>query len=183
MKKLLSLPIITVYLYILTVVALYGFNSYFNIPSNYIEFSVRNHIIFFFDLARLAVSVCEHVTMGAWLGIGFALLFLLALCFSGKIMRWLIIIGLGFFAVYLPFGFYRFGGFMAAVSTSFYTAPSSCISGATEDLYVAPTLFESKIVFVPIDAVTHKLKNGLLVREMSAVSCQLEKKEIGKVQK
>lgn len=183
MKKLLSLPILTVYLYILTVVTFYGYNSYFNIPYNYIEFSIKQPIVFFFDLSRLILDISSHVTIGAWLGIGLAALVVLALFFFSKVGRWIITAGFIVFAVYLPFGFYRFGGFLGSISTSFYTASSSCILGSSERLYIAPTFFEGNIVFVPVDVTTHKLKNGLLVKETPSLLCQLEKKEIGKILK
>ncbi len=183
MSKFLSIPIVTAYIYILTVVTYYGFNSFFNIPYNYIEFSIKDPIVFFFDLSRLIASICSQITEWAWFGIVVTFLVLLVLFFFNKVTRWLIVAGLIALVVYLPFGFYRFGNFLASASTSFYTAPSTCIPGATEDLYIAPTLFEGKVVFVPIATSTHQLENGLLVRETSALTCQLEKKEIGKIQK
>lgn len=183
MKSLLSIPILTAYLYVLTVVNFYGFNSYFNIPYNYIEFSIKDHIVFFFDLSRLIAGIFSQITGWAWFGIIVTLLVLLAFFFFSRIGRWLIVAGFIALVIYLPFGFYRFGNFLASASTSFYTAPSTCIPGATEDLYIAPTLFEGKVVFVPIATSTHQLQNGLLVRETSALTCQLEKKEIGRISK
>ena len=183
MSKLLSIPIVTAYIYTLTVVTYYGFNSYFNIPYTYIEFSIKDPIVLFFDLSRLIAAICGQITGWAWFGIVVTFLVLLVLFFFSRVTRWFIVAGFIALVVYLPFGFYRFGNFLASASTSFYTAPTTCIPGATEDLYIAPTLFEGSVVFVPIATSTHQLKNGLLVRETSALTCQLEKKEIGKIQK
>lgn len=183
MSKFLSIPIVTAYIYILTVVTYYGFNSYFNIPYNYIEFSVKDPIVFFFDFSRLIGAISGQIGLWNWVAIGAAALVLLGLFFFSRVMRWLITFGFIAFVIYLPFGFYNFGNLLASAATSFYTAPSACIPGATEELYIAPTLFEGKVVFVPVATSTHQLKNGLLVRETSALTCQLEKKEIGKVSK
>ena len=183
MKKLLSIPILTAYLYTLTVVAFYGFNSFFNIPYNYIEFSIKDPIVFFFDLSRLIANISSQITGWTWIVIVFMLLILLVLFFFSRIGRWIITTAFIVLVIYLPFGFYEFGNFLASASTSFYTTPSKCIPGATGTLYIAPTLFEGKVVFVPIDPTTHKLNNGLLVRDTSSLTCQLEKKEIGRILK
>ena len=182
MRKLLSIPILTAYVYTLTVVTFYGFNSYFNIPANYIEFSIKNPILFFFDFSKLILVVLSQISGLAWLGIIIGILVILALFMFSKIARWIIILGAILLVAYLPFGFYNFGTFLATMSTNFYTASSNCIPGATGDRYIAPTLFDTKAIFVPIDENNH-LKNGLLVREVSTLTCQLEKNEIGRISK
>lgn len=183
MKKLISIPIVTGYVYILTVVAYYGFNSYFNIPATFIEFSVKNPIIFFFDLSRLIFSIFGQTSVSGWMGIIVFLLVVVAVFLYSKVIRVLVTVGFVVFLVWLPFGFYKFGNLLASVSTNFYTAPSSCIPGATEDLYIAPALFDAKAIFVPISASTLQIKNGLLIRDTSSLTCEMHRQETGRIKK
>lgn len=169
------------YVYILTIVAFYGYNSYFNIPDSFIAFSVKTPIIFFFDIARGVLIFLKSLSIWSWFGLIVFLIVLLILSEMYKLVRYLAYVGIIFLVCYLPFGFYKFGGFIGASTTSFYTVSEECIPGDSKFIYIAPTLFEGKLIFVPIDRNTRKLQNGLIVRESTNLTCQIEKKEIGKV--
>jgi len=180
-KKILGYFGTPIYLYVLTVVTYYGYNSNFGIPSNYLEFSVVTPIIFFFDISRGILEFCKTLNAWAWIGILVATISFLIVLSLHSAIRWIALVVFVIFLVRLPFGFYGFGEFIAKSTTSYYTLPSDCIPGATEKTYIAPTLFGGKAIFVPIDTDTKKIKNGLLVREVTDLTCQLEKREIGKI--
>ncbi len=179
--KLLKLSFLPTYLYLLMVTAFYGYNSYFNIPINNAIFSVQTPFLFFFDLSRIIIRVIKLFPFLAWLGLFVALVVIAWAIFFTRWGRHVVVAVIIIFLIYLPFGFYRFGTFLASISTNFYTTASSCIPGATDELYIAPSLYgdAQNIVFVPIDPVTHKVKNGLLKKDASSLGCPLERKEFG----
>lgn len=183
MTKLINLSVVTAYLYILTVLSYYGYNSYFSIPYYSAGFSPQAPVIFFFDFSRLILDLLKHATISFWITIIVSIIVVIGIYSYHALGRWLVNFGLIIALVYTFFGFYNFGHLLASSATNFYTADLKCIPGATEKLYIAPALSEGKVFFVPIDPGTHQLKNGLLVRESTNITCQLEKKEIGKITK
>ena len=134
MSKLINLSVITAYLYILTVLSYYGYNSYFNIPYDSVHFSPQAPVIFFFDFSRLIFDVIKHFTLSLWIMIFVSFLVVLAIFFYHKIGRWIITLGFIIAVVYTFFAFYNFGNFLAASTTNFYTTNSKCIPGATEKI-------------------------------------------------
>jgi hypothetical protein len=140
-------------------------------------------IVFFFDISQLALAVFAHFSAWGWIGLLVVIFICFVLCAMYKEVNVFCTAALVVLLAYLPFGFHRFGSFLASMTTSFYTAPSSCIPGSTERMYIAPTISEGKMIFVPIDPKTNKLQNGLLVRNDTDITCQVEKKEIGKIEK
>lgn len=181
MTKLINLSVVTAYLYILTVLSYYGYNSYFNIPYDSAGFSPQAPVIFFFDFSRLILDILKHASISFWITIIVSIIVVIGIYSYHTLGRWLVNLGLIIALVYTFFAFYNFGHLLASSATNFYTVDSKCIPGATEQLYIAPTISEGKAIFVPIDPESRQLKNGLLVRESTSINCQLEKKEIGKV--
>lgn len=181
MTKLINLSVVTAYLYILTVLSYYGYNSYFSIPYDSAGFSPQAPVIFFFDFSRLILDILKHASISFWITIIVSIIVVIGIYSYHTLGRWLVNLGLIIALAYTFFGFYNFGHLLASSATSFYTVDSKCIPGATEQLYIAPTISEGKAIFVPIDPESRQLKNGLLVRESTSINCQLEKKEIGKV--
>lgn len=183
--KILTTSLVLGYLYLLMTTTFYGYSNYFNLPLADSLFSPQVPFLFFFDLSRIIFNVVTSLSffvIGTYLtlfAIGALIYFFMKYGKCSALITFIILL------IYLPFGFYNFGGTLATFSTEFYTAPSECIPGATEELYIIPTLYGEldHVVFVSIDPDTHVLKNGFLPRNTSDLLCPLTKETIGKILK
>jgi len=178
MNKFWNIPIITVYLYAVVILTQYGFNSYFNIPSSFIEFSIRENIIYFFQLFQLALIIAGVMKFWMWIIVLSSILIIIVLSFFDYIYELIfasILIG------GVLFGSYYFGSYIAINTSTFYVLSSDCQSIGQEK-YIAPIFYNDKVVFVPISE-NNKLGNGFIVKEISSLLCKLEQKNIGKIVK
>lgn len=182
-NKFWSIPLISVYLYAVTILTQYGFNSYFNIPPNFIEASIQGNTVYFYQLFQLALAVIGLMKFWMWavLAIGFLMIVLLhifELRYEIFLYPILILVIGG-----VLFGSYNFGNFIAASTESFYVLSSDCPSAGRDGNYIIPIFYEGKAILVPIDGTTKKLQNGFIVKEMSELACKIELKEIGRITK
>jgi hypothetical protein len=167
--------------YGLTIITLYGYNGYFGIPYNYIEYTSIYPIVFFFDLLRLGSAVGESTTFWGWFGVFVTIILGAIAFFFSRISRWGMILAGMVFVLWLPFGFYKFGRYVAANTADFFSVPTSCVPDGTADLYIAPTIYEGQAVFVSVSTSTLRLQPGLLTRPIADLKCEMKKVYIGKV--
>lgn len=180
-KVIAILTFLAACFYGLTIITLYGYNGFFGIPYNYIEYTSIYPIVFFFDLLTLASEVAKVIPFWGWFGLfGTGIIVALAF-FSGRFGRWAVIAAASFLLVWLPFGFYKFGRYVAANTQEFYSLPTSCIPDGTADLYIAPTIHAGQAVFVPVSTSTLKLQPGMLSRPVADLTCELRKVYIGQI--
>ncbi len=170
-----------VYFYAITILTQYGYNSYFGIPYDFIDFSIKNNIIFFFDLLRIAQGVAANLNIWAWLGLGLLVLVIWILkitqILNGLITTTLIII----ITVFSLFGFYNFGGKIAQIQKEFRTIPSECISEEKNILYIIPTFYQTTAIITPINSDTNRLTGGLLIKKSDELNCEIRIQKIEQI--
>ncbi len=178
MKKLLwSIPAIAVYFYTATVLTNYGFISYFNIPSSFIDASLRDNIVFFYQLVTVYGSILSEMRWYVGAALGLAAGFIMLLCWYGNVWKGIFTtIGTVLLLLYLT-TFFKLGGIIAAAQTSFLVPSSDCSVGSS---YIIPVINGNQAVLVPIDQ-NHKMTGGFLVKNTADLSCIIEQKDIGKI--
>lgn len=181
MKKLLSLPIIGIYLYGITTITQYGFNAYFSIPKNFIETSIRANILYFFELFKLAQGVAGLMRWWMWAVLLLLALFFILLYFYHHIFAKLIIGLTVILLIVILVKSYNFGAFIAANTPDFLTLEQGCQNSDQDKIFIAPVLYDTQAVLVPIDKNTKKLSGGFQVKEVSELGCKLETQHIGKI--
>lgn len=180
-KKLLSLPIIGIYLYGITTITQYGFNAYFNIPKNFIETSIRANILYFFELFKLAQGVAGLMRWWMWVVLILLALFFALLYFSHHILAKLIIGLTVILLIVILVKSYNFGAFIAANTPDFPTLEQDCLDSDKDKIFIVPVIYDTKAILVPIYKDTKKMAGGFQVKEISELGCKLETQNIGKI--
>lgn len=170
------------YFYALPILFQHGYNSYFGIPANFIEVSIRDNIIFLFSLMQIAGGVAKLMSFWVWLilAIVVAVIWFMWVLkiLSGKFISFVLIL---LTAISL-FGFYNFGGALAKLTTEFYIIPNGCLQAKEENItYIVPSFFGKSAVIIPIHKDTNKLTGGFLIKESSDLNCEIQKSTVGKV--
>lgn len=173
------------YFYAATVLTQFGYISYFGIPSNFIESSLKDNIVYFYNLFQVISTVFGLMKWWTLLGlisIGVMIFFL----YWGHYRFKQILSFVGtFILILLLRGTYDFGNLLAANSTTFLTLPDDCQfeSAGTSTRYIIPTLFETNAVLVPYGVDDHKIHPGFLLRAASDIPCAIERKEVGSMKR
>lgn len=175
------------YFYATTILTQYSYNLYFGIPASFIEFSIKDVVIFFFDLSKLVKGVIINVagSLSFWALAGLIIIslfiwFLLILDLIPKsvtLMFIVILTGLSFF------GFYKFGDSIAKLTTEFRVIPIGCISSEKNITYIVPSFFGTTAIITPIYTDSKKLTGNFLTKETSSLNCEIKKETIGQIQK
>lgn len=179
MKNLWSLPVLSVYFYAVTILTQHGYNSYFGIPSNFIEASLKENIINFFQLFQIAFGIAGLISWWMWVVVALSIAIVLYL----SNFKYKAVISSVLFAILgaLSWSSYAFGGWVGANITSFYSAPSKCISMGEDKVYIIPSFYDGKAIIVPIDQTNKIIEEGFLIRNISELPCGLKQKEVGKI--
>lgn len=180
-SKLWNIPVISVYLYAVTILTQYGFHSYFNIPSSFIESSIKENIIYFFQLFQLASGVVGLMKWWMWI---VAILAILIITFFYNFSNYKKIIALcgTLLLGLLLYGSYGFGTLIAKSTTEFYVPAEQCASLDVNNSYIIPSFYGGRVVLIPIDK-TRKMSGDILVKDISELGCTIEKKYIGTITK
>ena len=181
MSKLLSIPVISIYLYAVTILTQYGYNSYFNIPANFIEASLKENIIYFFGIFQLASAIVGLMRWWMWVVVILAALIILFLFSLHSAWRSFFsfcgVLLLGYFL----YGSYNFGTLLAKSTSEFYVLSSNCNS-LEKDLYVIPNFYQGKAILVTIDSAK-KMTGDVLVKDLSELGCSTKKQYVGQLKK
>jgi len=179
-SRLWSIPLITVYLYTATVLTQYGYNSYFNLPANFVEASIQKNITYFFDLLSLAQHVAGSMRWWVWLVVIAATLLILFAYFSYQGFK-LLQFGATVLLFAMLWGSYNYGWQVASNTTEFYVPASTCKTIGPDEKYIVPAFYEGNAIFVPYDKDTHKMYGNFIMKEVSGLNCGLEKESAGKI--
>lgn len=183
MKKLLSIPVVGAYLYGITTITQYGYNSFFYIPGNFVETSIRANIIYFFQLFKLAEGIAGLMRWWMWAILVLLTLTVVLLYFFHHILAKVIVFLTVFLLVVILVKSYNFGAFIASNTSDFLTLEQSCSFAEQGQILIAPVIYDTKAILVPIDKITKKLSGGFQVKEISELNCKLETQNIGKITK
>ena len=178
MKNLWNIPVLSVYFYAITVLTQYGYNSYFGIPSNFIEASIKENIIYFFQLFQIASSVAGVMRWWMWIVVVLSIGVVLYLS-NFKYKTVASVLGTLLLVVAL-WNSYNFGSLIAKNTTNFYILPQDCISIENGKSYIIPSFYDGKAILIPIN-YDKKMAGGFSIKSVSELPCELEQKEIGKV--
>jgi hypothetical protein len=169
------------YVYTATILTQYGFISYFGIPSNFIEPSIRDNIIFFFTLIKgmVDVFIATPFLYGTIL-----LLIVVFVVFTilNKIPKILVLIATGFLLIISIFAFYNLGGLLAQTAETFPVL-SNCLPGKDNVTYIVPAFFQTTAIIIPVTTDTHKIIGSFFLKEAPGSDCEIQNKMIGKVLK
>jgi len=174
------IPVITAYVYAVTILTEYGYNSFFDIPQSFIEASVAGNIIYFHDLINLIFSL---VYILKWQLLIFTvivvvLIIIFRLNYKKTSILILIIILLAILGVS-----YNLGKFLGANETSFYVLSPDCPPIGPYRFYIIPNIYQGKAILVPYDENSKKMKGGFLVKDTAEIGCLIERKQIGKIER
>lgn len=183
MKKLWSIPLITVYLYIATVLTTAGYFGYFGVPSYLVEASIQANITYFFSLFSLAIAIFD--LMRWWMLLIVIILAGLIYYFyhSARWRRRLVTIAV---VVVLGWTLYHSSDFgeMLAKNNTIYLVPAvGCTSFGTSTQYIGIGAYEGREIFVSADPITHKQLGGFFLRDLSDTSCAFENKNLWQIGK
>jgi hypothetical protein len=182
MQKFWSIPALGLYFYIATVLTNWGFLSYFNIPSTFVQASLSSNIIFFYQFIMATLSILGSFNWYVYIAVGFFLIVAVALYYlifeyNKPLKNVFVAIATILLLSYLG-TFFKLGGLIASTQTSFIV-PADCSVGQAYG-YVIPLTDENQTILVPIDQ-NNKMTGGFLIKNTAALSCTFEYKEVGKV--
>jgi hypothetical protein len=179
MKKFWTLPILAIYMYCLTILTQYGFLAYFNIPSSFIEVSIRDNAIYAYSLFEAIKSLIWIVQWWQWLIA--ALLFTAGSIFLHNFGK-IILAGVTILMIIFLANAVRFGNALAQNQTNFLIMAPDCppINGSRD--YIVPSIYQGNAILVPVDK-DMKIQGGFLLKAVSEMSCKLESKQVGKVKR
>jgi hypothetical protein len=182
MQKFWSIPAIGLYFYVATVLTNWGFLSYFNIPSTFVQASLSSNIIFFYQFITAALSLLGSLHWYVYVAAGFFFIVVVALYYLifqyNKPLK-NTFVAVGTIVLFLYLGtFFSLGNLIASTQTS-YIVPVDCSVGPAY-AYVIPLTDENQTILVPIDQ-NNKMTDGFLVRNTADLSCTFESKPVGKV--
>lgn len=170
---------ISLYFYGATVLTQYGYYSHFDVPSDFVDASLKANIIQFFELFRLAQALAGLMRWWLWIVIIVIAIIIFFVCYLSP--KWstalaiaaIVLLGLSLVK------WYSFGNLWAKTKLTYTIIAESCPSIGPEKLYVMLGSNEWKGVFVPVEATTDKLLGGYLIKDVADLGCKFEEKNIG----
>lgn len=172
------LTLIPVYATIASVLTQLGFSSYFNIPSNFVENSVPQNIIYFF---QLGLAVFATIKLWMWIILGLIIVFLFFLSWLNYKYKTAILIIIWILLGIALINFQNFGIFLAKNQTVFYVLSSDCSSIEKSKTYIMLGSYQDKAIIVPVDKNTNKMDGTFSFMDISASPCKISQENIGKI--
>ncbi len=172
-----------VYIYLATVAISLGYVTYFNVPTDFIEVSLRQNILFALSAWQLIFLILKS------LGYFWSSLIILALlCLLVFLIRkyrdstffssFCVIV-----LILVLFGLYWFGQALAAGKNAHYTLAENCSMDSDVVGYVIVTFYEKSAILVPYEKNTNLLKGGFRVINLEQPNCTIDYKNIGRLER
>ena len=181
MKNLPTITLISVYLIAIAVLTQFGFNSYFNIPNSFVESSIQQNIVYFFQLYQIGLAIAVVIKLWMWVGLIVLLLLTIFLYWSNYRWRMIMSIMAVVFLAFLLLNSYNFGNFLAKNDTTFYVLSSSCPNIEKDKMYIVPSSYQDKAIAVSIDKNTKKMDGSVSLIDISNPLCSVKQENIGKI--
>ncbi len=176
-----SLPLITVYLYVATVLTTMGYFEYYGVPSYFVGASIEANITYFFSLFNITIALISAV--GWWVCAGLIVGAFVALYFiPRKLHGWIYAVGVGLF-LWMLLHSNVFGGWIAKYNSAFLVPSANCSAFATSTLYLGIGTSEGKEIFIPVDLTTHKQLGGFMLKDLSETPCVFEDRSLWEIKK
>jgi hypothetical protein len=182
MKKLWSIPIALGCIYAATILTQWGYDTYFNLGANFVDASVSGNTLYAYSLIQAIVQILGALHW--WWPIIFVIVVVIAVAsyfiFGNEgAAFWAI---LTIVAVLFLYGSPTMGKIIAQQKTDFLVPAPGCSVGP-EAAYFVPDTYQGKAIFVPFDPATKKIGSGFFLKDLSALPCELEYKNIGPITK
>lgn len=170
-----------IYLYAASILTAFGYNSYFDIPSGFISYSIRENTIFFYILF---LSLKLFVSSVAWY-IWVLLAVLIILSFFFKIIRIISYFLLILFLLIFLGSTIKLGENIAKDTKDFFVPATDCALVASTANYIIPNFYGGEAIFVPYsknDDGQNKMLGGFVVKDLSEADCRIiYSNNIGKI--
>ncbi|MEI6042508.1 MAG: hypothetical protein WCQ00_03000 [bacterium] len=174
-KKIWSIPVIAIYLYVVTILTQSGFYSYFGIPSNFVEASVVSNTVYFWVILKVLVTLAT--SWGWWW-----LLIISAIIIIVKIFGRYTLSAIAVIMAILAYNSFDFGISQASSMQSFYMISTGCQGLDQGQRYIIPVMHEDIGVLIPID-INNKIDDGFIVKNLSGLDCKIQYKYVGLIKK
>ncbi len=175
-----SIPGIAIYVYVINILAQYGWNMYYKLPASFIDASIASNTTF---LHLIISSIFELIKINLVGDLIFIIIVLLIIYASDKFNgKKSLIFLVTLMAFFIGWEFYDFGFNLAKVNGTFFVAESGCLPEASSTRYVAPIIYNNNAVFIPINN-DNKMEGGFLVKDLSQMSCVIKMTEIGQLKR
>lgn len=163
---------IAIYFYAVTVLAQYGFNSYFSIPYDFISASLRDNIIYFHDLMVLFFAVTLNVGMW-WFWLIVVIVFAVSIFFYRMDFKLPMYAAITLPCLVLLFFAKDFGAYNASVKSDYYMLESNCPTLDPSKDYIVPVLTDGRAVLIPTVIVggQRTMTGKIIVREDAQLPC------------
>ena len=174
----------SLYFYVATILTQYGFNSYFGIPSNFIEPSIRDNIILFYSLSKGLFYAIIHMSILSWFVLLLPIFIFVILMFIIRIPNFIVKLVIWFLIIFSPFYFYRLGEEIAKTKTEFPVFVNECFIKKDNTVYIAPVFYQTSAIVIPVsNDDNHNIIGSFFLKEPTGPECEIQNKEIGKVLK
>jgi hypothetical protein len=181
MQKLWSIPLIGIYLYGITSLTQYGYNSFFNIPGSYVETSLRANIIYFFQLFKAAEMVAGLMRWWVWAMVIFILAIFILLYLLDSTLSKIIISLITLILLIFLVNSFNFGYSLAANTQTFLGLSPDCATSTPNTISIVPVIYDNQGIIISIDKITKKIAPGFQVKDVAGISCTLESINTGKI--
>ena len=169
------------YFWIATILFQYGHNSYFFIPPNFIEVSIRDNIIYFFTLTQIATGVAKSLTFWIWILLIMLTLIIWIFYILSNFTKKIFLVFILILVIFSLRWSYSFGNLWAETRTTYHTIPEGCLSVEDEIKYIIPFFYGTKAIIISIDEDNRNIAGSFLVREVADLDCEIKQEDIGKI--
>jgi len=178
---------ITAYIYTATVFMQLGQNLFFNTHYSFINASIVENAFFLFIVLQIFPAVIKGIPIWQWLVVVGTILLSFVPCWFGQISSrliksfWLLV-----FIIFILSSlqiWYNIGYGISSDWTRHFVLASGCDFTDANKEYVVTSFYEGKAVLVPVDKNTHKMEGKFFVKDLSSLTCGLEYKDIGKIER
>lgn len=177
-----SFPVLTVYFYAANILTQYGYISYFDIPSSFIESSIKDNIIYFFYLIKIAFNLFGLLSPWVLL-IVIPVILMIVVFFDLWSLRRLIYKWSPIVLLIFLYYSYDLGSKTAEYMETHLVVQAECLNLDNNFIYIAPDIYDSKLILVPVDKTNNKIKGGFFVKNSSDINCEISYQKTGRITK
>ncbi len=170
-------------LYVATIFIQFGYNSYFNIPSEFISFSIRENTLFFRIFTQGLLLFLASIRWYLWMLIGI----LVALSFWSPKIRKVVYLALIAFAAVFLWRTVSLGELVAKDQSAYFMLADDCTAMGTTTKYFIPNFYNEKALLVPYTKNQNSqniMGSGFIVKDLSQLPCTVVYNyQFGKIEK
>jgi hypothetical protein len=183
MKKFWSIPIVLAFLYGITILTQYGYDSFFSLPASFVGASIASNTLFAYSAVEAFLQILTALHWWWWpiIIVTITVTGVLSYLFleSGSSAFWGIIsVTALLFLYFAP----TLGNIIAKEKIDFLVTAPGCSIGP-DQAYLVPDIYDGKAIIVSFDPKTKKLDSEFSLKDLSQFPCKLEYENIGPIRK